>query len=241
MTTQKGRLIVLDDDQEMRALLQRYLTENHYSVRCVPDAESLNRLLARETFDLLILDLMMPGEDGLAVCRRLRSEGDTTPIIMLTARGDPVDRVVGLEMGADDYLPKPFMPRELLARIEAVRRRHLFVPGEPTGAAASEVVRFGPYRLDIGRMQLTRGDEGVELSTREFSLLKTLVMHAGRPLSRARIIDLALGRDAEVTDRAVDVQIVRLRRIIEDDQANPVWIRTVWGHGYVFTPDGKSL
>lgn len=241
MTTQKGRLIVLDDDQEMRALLQRYLRENHYSVRCVPDAESLNRLLARETFDLLILDLMMPGEDGLAVCRRLRSEGDTTPIIMLTARGDPVDRVVGLEMGADDYLPKPFMPRELLARIEAVRRRHQFVPGEPIGAAASEVVRFGPYRLDIGRMQLTRGDEGVELSMREFSLLKTLVMHAGRPLSRARIIDLALGRDAEVTDRAVDVQIVRLRRIIEDDQANPVWIRTVWGHGYVFMPDGKSL
>jgi len=240
MTTAKGRLIVLDDDQEMRALLQRYLSENHYTVRGVPDADSLYRLLARESFDLLILDLMMPGEDGLSVCRRLRSEGDTTPIIMLTARGDPVDRVVGLEMGADDYLAKPFLPRELLARIEAVRRRHQLVPGEPAGTTPGAVARFGPYRLDMERMRLTRDDVPVDLSTREFALLKTLVVHAGRPLSRARIIDLALGRDAEVTDRAVDVQIVRLRRIIEADPANPVWIRTVWGHGYVFAPDGKD-
>jgi len=240
MTTPKGRLIVLDDDQEMRALLQRYLSENHYFVRGVPDADSLYRLLARESFDLLILDLMMPGEDGLSVCRRLRGEGDTTPIIMLTARGDPVDRVVGLEMGADDYLAKPFLPRELLARIEAVRRRHQLVPGAPAGMGQAAAIRFGPYHLDIERMRLTRNDEPVELSSREFTLLKTLIAHAGRPLSRARIIDLALGRDAEVTDRAVDVQIVRLRRIIEADPANPVWIRTVWGHGYVFAPDGAE-
>ncbi|WP_157138768.1 response regulator [Asticcacaulis biprosthecium] len=209
MTETKGRLLVLDDDAEMRALLQRYLSENHHQVRAVPDASALYRLLARESFDLLVLDLMMPGEDGLAVCRKLRGEGQMIPIIMLTARGDPVDRVLGLEMGADDYLAKPFLPRELLARIEAVRRRQSFVP-QLGGAGQGQVV-FGPYELDMARMRLTRDGAAVELSTREFMLLKTLVSHAGRPLSRAQIIDLALGRDAEITDRAVDVQVVRLR------------------------------
>ncbi|ESQ73987.1 response regulator [Asticcacaulis sp. AC402] len=232
MTQNKGRLLVLDDDPEMRALLQRYLTENQYQVRAVPDAQALYRLLAREAFDLLVLDLMMPGEDGLSVCRRLRNEGQTLPIIMLTARGDPVDRVLGLEMGADDYLAKPFLPRELLARIEAVRRRQSL--GPHLGSSGQAVVVFGPYELDMARMCLTRDKAPVELSTREFMLLKTLVSHAGRPLSRAQIIDLALGRDAEITDRAVDVQVVRLRRILEADPAKPRWIRTVWGHGYVF-------
>lgn len=232
MTEIKGRLAILDDDSEIRTLLQRYLSENGYQVRAAVDATQLDRLLARESFDTIILDLMMPGEDGLSVCRRLRASGQDTPIIILTAKGDPIDRILGLEMGADDYLAKPFLPRELLARIEAIRRR--------TKSASSElssdgVVQFGPFTLDLGHMCLKRNGTLIDLSVREFALLKAFIKHKGRPLSRAQIIDLAFGRDAEVTDRAVDVQIVRLRKLIEDDPANPNWIKTVWGHGYVFT------
>ncbi len=227
-----GRIIVLDDDQEMRGLLQRYLGENGLDVRTVADGKALDRALAREPADVLVLDLMMPDEDGLAVCRRLRGQNDQTPILMLTARGDPIDRVLGLEMGADDYLAKPFLPRELLARINALLRRR---PVSAVSDGQAGALAFGPFVLDLARMTLRRDGEPVELSTREFALLKTLLMRAGRPLSRAQIIDLAMGRDAEVTDRAVDVQVVRLRKIIEDDPGKPQWIRTVWGHGYVFT------
>lgn len=231
MTAPASRIIVLDDDQEMRGLLQRYLGGNGFAVRTVPDAKSLDRALAREAADVLILDLMMPDEDGLSVCRRLRAAGVDIPIVMLTAKGDPIDRILGLEMGADDYLPKPFMPRELLARIAAIQRRRSPDAHLHNGEGR---VSFGPYVLDLGHMRLTRDGRDVDLSTREFVLLKVLVQHAGRPLSRAQIIDLAMGRDAEVTDRAVDVQIVRLRKIIEADATQPQWIRTVWGHGYVF-------
>lgn len=230
--THPDRILVLDDDAEMRGLLQRYLSENGFAVRTVSDAQALERALAREPADVLILDLMMPGEDGLSVCRRLRGQGDQIPIIMLTARGDPVDKVLGLEMGADDYLAKPFLPRELLARVAAVLRRRSV---SPLGAPAKGLMRFGPFLLDLDHMKLTRDGEMIELSTREFSLLKTLVLHAGRPLSRAQIIDLAMGRDAEVTDRAIDVQVARLRKLIEDDPGDPRWVKTVWGHGYVFT------
>lgn len=235
--TSPNRILVLDDDAEMRGLLQRYLSENGFAVRTVPDSAALDRALAREPADVLILDLMMPCEDGLSVCRRLRAQGDQTPMIMLTARGDPVDKVLGLEMGADDYLAKPFLPRELLARIAAILRRRI---ASPLGAPAEGQMCFGPFLLDLDHMKLTRDGRSVELSTREFVLLKTFLLHAGRPLSRAQIIDLAMGRDAEVTDRAVDVQIVRLRKIIEDDPADPQWIKTVWGHGYVFTKAGLS-
>jgi two-component system phosphate regulon response regulator OmpR len=230
--TSPNRILVLDDDAEMRGLLQRYLSENGFSVRTAPDAAALERAMSREPADVLILDLMMPGEDGLSVCRRLRSQGDQIPIIMLTARGDPVDKVLGLEMGADDYLAKPFLPRELLARVSAVLRRRT---ASPLGAAAEGQIRFGPYLLDLDHMSLTRESEPIELSTREFALLKTFLLHAGRPLSRAQLIELAMGRDAEVTDRAIDVQVVRLRKVIEDDPGDPRWIKTVWGHGYVFT------
>jgi two-component system phosphate regulon response regulator OmpR len=231
MTASPARLIVLDDDPEMRGLLQRYLSENGFAVRTVADAKALDRALVREPADVLILDLMMPEEDGLSVCRRLRAAGVDTPIIMLTARGDPIDRILGLEMGADDYLPKPFVPRELLARIAAIQRRRPTTAHLDTGEGR---VTFGPFVLDLGRMSLTRDGKAIDLTTREFVLLKVLLHHAGRPLSRAQIIDLAMGRDAEVTDRAVDVQIVRLRKLIEADAANPEWIKTVWGHGYVF-------
>ena len=231
MTGPNARIVVLDDDQEMRGLLQRYLGENGYGVRTVPDAKSLDRALQREAADILILDLMMPDEDGLSVCRRLRAAGVNTPIIMLTAKGDPIDRILGLEMGADDYLPKPFVPRELLARIAAIQRRH---PGTAHLRTGSGRISFGPFILDLGSMTLSRDGAPINLSTREFNLLKVFVQHTGRPLSRAQIIDLAMGRDAVVTDRAIDVQILRLRKLIESDPSNPTWIRTVWGHGYVF-------
>lgn len=234
-TTRLSRVIVVDDDPDLRGLLQRYLSENGLSVRAVTDGAALDKALQREPADAIVLDITMPGEDGLAICRRLRAHGDETPILMLTARGDPVDRILGLEMGADDYLAKPFTPRELLARIAAILRR----AGGPRNASDA-VVTFGPFVLNIPAMTLTRDERAIELSSREFSLLRALATHAGRPLTRAQLIDLALGRDAEVTDRAIDVQVARLRKAIEDDPADPMWIKTVWGVGYVFTRDRGS-
>lgn len=234
-TGKPTRIVVVDDDPELRGLLLRYLSENSLAVRAVADGAALDRALAREPADAIVLDLTLPGEDGLAICRRLRAHGDATPILMLTARGDPVDRILGLEMGADDYLPKPFTPRELLARIAAILRR-----ASSLRPASEAIVTFGPFVLDIATMTLTRHGAKVDLSSREFALLRALTRHAGRPLTRAQLIDLALGRDAEVTDRAIDVQVARLRKAIEDDPASPVWIKTVWGVGYVFVREGTA-
>jgi two-component system, OmpR family, phosphate regulon response regulator OmpR len=231
MAPKTPRVIVIDDDAELRALLQRYLGDNGFHVRTLPDPRALGAMVAREPTDILVVDLMMPHETGLELCRRLRGAGDTTPILMLTARGEPVDRILGLEMGADDYLAKPFEPRELLARLASILRR----AGQgPTAAAHAETVTFGAFRLDLASMTLTRDEQIIDLSSREFALLKVLATHAGRPLSRAQLIERALGRDAEVTDRAIDVQVARLRKAIEDDPAEPRWVRTVWGVGYVF-------
>lgn len=229
MTMKRDRIVVVDDDPELRALLQRFLAEHGFAVRTVSDGVKLTSALGREPADAIVLDVMMPGDDGLAICRRLRATGDDTPILMLTARGDPVDRIVGLEMGADDYLAKPFTPRELVARLAAILRR----TGPRHAVQRDAVISFGPFELNLAAMTLVRDGAAVPLSSREFAVLSALAMRRGRPLSRAQLIDLALGRDAEVTDRAIDVQIVRLRRAIEDDPASPVWIKTVWGVGYV--------
>lgn len=232
------QVLIVDDEAELRALLQRYLGENGYAVRAAADARSMDQILARERIDAIVLDLVMPGEDGLAICRRLRAAGDDTPIIMLTARGDPVDRILGIEMGADDYLAKPFTPRELLARLNAIVRR---ARRAGTRSAPGGKFRFGPFELDSQTMRLTRndpqGERQVELSSREYALIAWLAAHVGRPQSRARIIDGAFGRDAEVTDRAVDVQITRLRKALGEDPDSPRWIRTVWGVGYVLAVD----
>ncbi|MGH8635517.1 MAG: osmolarity response regulator transcription factor OmpR [Burkholderiales bacterium] len=240
MTEKRTKILVIDDDLRLRDLLHRYLSEQGFAVQTAPDAGAMDRLLNRELFDLLVLDLMLPGEDGLTACRRLRGAGNTVPIIMLTAKGDEVDRIVGLEMGADDYLPKPFNPRELVARIHAVLRRRQ--PASPPGAPALEeqAVSFGAFTLDLGTRTLTRGKEEVPLTTGEFALLKVLATHPREPLSRDKLMELARGREFEAFDRSIDVQISRLRRLIEPDPARPAFIQTVWGFGYVFVPDGRK-
>jgi two-component system phosphate regulon response regulator OmpR len=237
MAELKTRILVVDDDQRLRELLVRYLGGEGYEVKAVPDASGMDKQLARERYDLLVLDLMLPGEDGLAICRRLRGQHNPPAIIMLTAKGDDVDRIVGLEMGADDYLPKPFNPRELLARINAVLRRRApaGVPGAPS--AAGEVFQFGKYSLSLSTRTLTREGKTVPLTTGEFSVLKVLVQHPREPLSRDKLMELARGREYEVFDRSIDVQISRLRKIVEEDPSHPKHIQTVWGFGYVFVPE----
>ncbi|MEL6666806.1 MAG: response regulator [Pseudomonadota bacterium] len=235
MSSEKGRILVVDDDVELRGLLQRYLSENGYDVRVVPDTRAMDQQLQREPYDAMVLDLMMPFEDGLTACRRLRAADQNIPIIILTAKGDPIDRIIGIEMGADDYLAKPFEPRELLARLGAILKRT-----RSTGAGPGKTIKFGDYSLDIDAMQLTRDEMPIDLSSREFALLSVLATNIGRPVSRARIIDAAFGREAEITDRAVDVQVTRLRKSIGEDSAKPVWIKTVWGVGYMLAKDSSS-
>ena len=236
MTTAK--ILVVDDDLRLRELLKSYLSENGYTVHAVPDGEAMNRSRTRERYDLLVLDLMMPGEDGLTICRRLRGGGDAVPIIMLTAKGDEIDRIVGLEMGADDYLPKPFNPRELLARIQAVLRRQAALP--VPGAPAANVMEFGGYTLDSSARRLSKDGTDITLTTGEFALLSVLVAHPREPLSREKLMEFARGREHEPFDRSIDIQVSRLRRLIEADSAHPRYIQTVWGFGYVFVPDGEQ-
>ena len=241
MSDRKKRVLVVDDDARLRELLHRYLGEQGFDVLVAADAGMMGKVLARDTVDIVILDLMLPGEDGLAICRRLRGTGETVPIIMLTAKGDEVDRILGLEMGADDYLPKPFNPRELVARIHAVLRRRP-PPTHPGAPRADEpVVSFGPFTLDLATRTLTRDGDTIVLTTGEFALLRALATHPRQPLSREKLMELARGREREAFERSIDVQISRLRRLIEHDSARPRYIQTVWGFGYVFVPDDNGL
>lgn len=233
------QILVVDDDTRLRSLLTRYLGEQGFNVQTAADGQQMDRLRKREHFDLLVLDLMMPGEDGLSICRRLRGAGDSVPIIMLTAKGEEVDRIVGLEMGADDYLPKPFNPRELLARIHAVlRRQKTEIPGAPLKEKTQ--VAFGDVLVNLNTRTVTKGDEVITLTTGEYSLLKVLLQHPNEPLSRDKLMTLARGREQGSFDRAIDVQISRIRKLIEVDPANPRYLQTIWGFGYVFVPDEKA-
>ena len=237
MSQHKRKILIVDDDARLRDLLLRYLGEQGFAVQAAPNGQFMDKLINRELFDLIVLDLMMPQEDGLSICRRLRATGNTTPIVMLTAKGEEVDRIVGLEMGADDYLPKPFNPRELVARINAVLRR-VAEAGPPAAPAAEvESVAFGPYVLNLATRSMTRDGAATPLTSGEFSVLKVLVKNARKPLSRDKLMELARGREYDVFDRAIDVQISRLRKLIEADPATPRYIQTVWGFGYVFVPD----
>ena len=233
------KILIVDDDVRLRRLLERFLDEQGYRVRTVENVEQMDRLLARELFNLVVLDLMLPGEDGLSACHRLREQDNRIPIIMLTAKGDEASRIQGLEQGADDYLAKPFNPRELLARIRAVLRRQApLVPGAP--GSEEESVTFGDYELNLGTRELKRGAEVHMLTTGEFAVLKALVQHAREPLTRDKLMSLARGREWDALERSIDVQISRLRRLIEPDPSKPRYIQTVWGVGYVFVPDGSA-
>ena len=239
MTAPGKHVLVVDDDPKLRELLRRYLTENQFEVSLAQDGPSMTRLVQRQAFDLIVLDLMLPGEDGLSIVRRLRGANDNTPVIMLTAKGDDVDRIVGLEMGADDYLAKPFNPRELLARMHAVLRRQ--PPADAPGAPSSEPaeVSFGGFRLDLALRTLTRGGEPVPLTSGEFAVLKVFARHPRVPLSREKLMVMARGREYSAFDRSLDVQISRLRKLIETDPQHPRYLQTVWGVGYVFVPDAQ--
>ncbi|NRA83839.1 MAG: two-component system response regulator OmpR [Gammaproteobacteria bacterium] len=239
MNHETTKILVVDDDVRLRSLLERYLVEQNYQVRTAADSEQMDRLMARENFHIMVLDLMLPGEDGLAICSRLRKHDNNIPILMLTAKGDEVDRIIGLELGADDYLPKPFNPRELLARIKAVlRRRTSDIPGAPSQQL--EKVVFGDFELNLATREMSRGDQVTSLTSGEFAVLKALVTNPREPMSRDKLMNLARGRDYSALERSIDVQVSRLRRMIEQDPANPRYIQTVWGLGYVFVPDGSA-
>ena len=238
-TADGEKILIVDDDPGLSSLLERFFTSKGYRARAVPNVEQMDRLLAREVFNLVVLDLMLPGEDGLSACRRLRAANNRVPIIMLTAKGDELSRIKGLELGADDYLAKPFNPDELMARVKAVlRRQSAPVPGAP--GSEDESVTFGDYELSLATRELKRGDEVHMLTTGEFAVLKALVMHAREPLTRDKLMNLARGREWDALERSIDVQISRLRRMIEPDPSKPRYIQTVWGVGYVFVPDGNA-
>jgi two-component system, OmpR family, response regulator len=225
-------ILIVDDHREIRELVSRALVKEGFRVSGAADGRSMHKALEDARIDLILLDLMLPGEDGLSLCRTLRAKSDI-PIIMLTAKGDEIDRVVGLELGADDYIPKPFGSRELIARIRAVLRRHHRSEPDTTGKPAG--FRFDRFRLDRAARELLR-DDGVTvpLSTGEYDLLLVFLERPQRVLSRDQLLDLARGRVANNFDRAIDTQVSRLRKKIEQDPADPKIIKTVWGGGYTF-------
>ena len=228
-----AHLLVVDDDREIRSLLGDFLGRHGYRVDTAADGRAMARLLEVGAYDLVVLDLMLPGEDGLLLCRRLR-ETSQLPVIMLTALAEETERIVGLEMGADDYLTKPFSPRELLARIKAVLRRS---GGSAPRLEVGTLLCFDGWRIDVGKREL-RSPDGVvlPLTAGEFDLLVAFAQHPQRVLDRDQLLDLTRGRAATAFDRAIDVQLSRLRRKIEADPAEPRLIKTVRGGGYQFTP-----
>lgn len=230
-------LLIVDDDRETRDLLSSYLGNQGFEVAAVPDGLAMDAWLATNTTDLVILDLMLPGEDGLSIARRLGGEYKL-PIVMISARGEELDRIVGLEVGADDYLPKPFNPRELLARVRAVLRRAVRAK-EPESESEREY-EFGLFRFDPERRALFKGSTEVELSRAEFDLLDVFVHHPNRVLSRDFIMDCLRGDYRDPLDRSIDVRVTRLRHKIEPEPGHPRYIRTVWGIGYQFTPKGAE-
>jgi DNA-binding response OmpR family regulator len=236
---EKDTIYVTDDDPGIRELVAEYLTSQGYAVETAEDAASLDRMLAARLPDLLVLDWMMPGEDGLSVARRLRAQPGFPPIIMLSAKGEDIDRIIGLEVGADDYLPKPFNPRELLARIRAVLRRHSGTTA-PAAAETARQARFGPFSLNLDARILSREGTEIMLTSGEYELLEIFVTHANRALSRDWLMDQLRGFERDPFDRSIDVRVNRLRKKIEDDPANPAYIRTQRGQGYLFVPQGKG-
>ncbi|MCF3650092.1 two-component system response regulator OmpR [Synoicihabitans lomoniglobus] len=234
------KILIVEDDDRTRSLLERYLKEQGFAVVSLPNGRRLDETLAAQPIKMMILDLMLPGEDGISICRRLRGKGEMVPIIILTAKGDEIDRVVGLEIGADDYVPKPFSPRELVARINAVLRRGRSTPVHGAPSVIPQVVQFGRCSLNLSTREFTRADERLVMTTGEFAVLEALARNPHVPLSRDQLMDLSRGKEHGAYDRSMDVQISRVRRLVEEDSSKPRYIQTVWGFGYVFVPDGPD-
>ncbi|MYM55231.1 response regulator [Thalassovita mangrovi] len=233
MSEVDAHLLIVDDDERIRGLLQKFLIRHGFLVSAARDAAHARRLLSGLDFDLIVLDVMMPGEDGISLTRDLR-QVLKTPILLLTAKGETEDRIVGLEAGADDYLSKPFEPKELLLRINAILRRMPDLAPQDTGP---KVLTLGPIRYDINRGEMWRGDDLVRLTATESQLMKIFSAQPGEAISRAKLVE-DLGRDrGQAQERAVDVQITRLRRKIEDDPKQPRYLQTVRGAGYMLQPD----
>jgi two-component system phosphate regulon response regulator OmpR len=237
MTVKKNQLVVLvDDDPRIRDLTAKYLTDQGLNILTADSGKSLDLLLKNNDINLIILDLMMPDETGLNICQRLRVNQVTIPIIMLTAKGDEVDRIIGLEMGADDYLPKPFNPRELLARITAILRRQ----DNTNVLSRNKVVKFGDFIFNIEQRSLHRMDVEISITSGEYDLLKVFAERPMQPLSRDQIMQLSRGKELDVFDRSIDVQISRIRKLLEEDPNKPAFLQTKWGFGYIFNPDGAA-
>ncbi len=228
-----AHLLIVDDDERIRTLLQKFLMRNGFLVTAARDAEHARRILSGLDFDMIVLDVMMPGEDGISLCRSLR-ERMQTPILLLTAKGETGNRIEGLEAGADDYLPKPFEPKELLLRINAILRR---MPETPAEDSIPKILHLGDIRYDMERGEMWQGDALVRLTATEMQLMKIFSAQPGSPISRAKLVE-DLGRDrGQAQERAVDVQITRLRRKIENNPKQPRYLQTVRGAGYMLAPD----
>ena len=236
MEAEVANLLVVDDDPEIRELTEAYLCQQGFEVACVDSGEAMDAYLKEHSVDLIILDLMLPGEHGLSIARRLKNDGDV-PIVIVSAQGDDIDRIVGLEVGADDYLAKPFNPRELLARIRAVLRRARASNSEDS--PQTKMV-FGRFELDMSSHQLVKDGTVLPLTSGEFDLLAILIEHPNKVLDRDRILDLLTGAERSPFDRSIDVRVTRLRGKIEPDPSVPVFIKTIWGKGYMFCPDGDG-
>lgn len=234
------RVLIVDDDPDLCDLLSEYLAANGLTVAAAGDGAAMRQAMARQMPDVVVLDLMLPGEDGLSLARELRARSEVG-ILMLSARGEEMDRVIGLEVGADDYVAKPFSPRELLARVRALLRRTRAATTAATPVAIPERYCFGPFALDIAAHRLLRDGLEVHITTAEFELLRVFVERPNRVLSRDNIIDLLKGYDRDPFDRSVDIRVTRLRRRIEADPSNPEYIRTVRGEGYLFNPLGAQV
>jgi DNA-binding response OmpR family regulator len=236
MKSKQQSILVVDDEVKLRELLKKYLSREGFIVTGVEDGQAMDLFLADHKVDLIILDLMLPGEDGLSIARRLRQMNKYQAIIMLSARADEVDRIVGLEVGADDYLPKPFSPRELLARIRSVLRRSSIALATPKERI--NVLSFGLYNLNLSSYKLSKDKEEIPLSMGEFTLLRLFLKHPNHVLTRDKIIQLTKGYERISTDRSIDICVGRLRKKIEIDPANPTYLRTIWGAGYLFSLEG---
>ena len=236
----RKKIAIIDDDKKIRDLIKQYLNDQGFECFAGEQGKDLDQIIQKKDIDLIVLDLMLPNESGLDICKRVRVNKVNIPIIMLTAKGDEVDRIIGLEMGADDYLPKPFNPRELLARINSIFRRHEMETNENVINRSVSIIKFDDFEFNSQERTLKKGQQAIDLTSGEFSLLKVFIENANQPLSRDQIMQLAKGKELDVFDRSIDVQISRIRKLIEANPNKPKYLKTKWGYGYVFEMTPQS-